>query len=141
MSHTSAHPMQLFDITSEQVDRVVAAFYARIRRHPELGAVFGAHIEGDAWGPHEAKIAAFWRNAILKERSYSGNPMRVHMLAGNVKPEHFSKWLALFDEVLVSELPENTARSFSALAHRIGRGLRVGLEQVQMPKDQPPILR
>jgi len=135
------HPFQLFDITADEIDRVVAVFYARIRQHPELGPVFCAHIQGEAWRPHEAKIAAFWRNAILKERSYSGNPMQVHMLAGNVKPAHFATWLALFDEVLAAELPETTARSFSALAHRIGRGLKLGLEQVQLPKDQPPILR
>ncbi len=140
MSHPTPNPMQLFDITSDEVDRVVAVFYARIRQHSELGPVFAAHIKGAEWAPHEAKIAAFWRNAILKERAYSGNPMQVHMVAGNVKPEHFAKWLGLFDEVLAEELPAETARPFSALAHRIGRGLRVGLEQVQRPADQPPIL-
>lgn len=141
MSHPTPNPMQLFDITAADVDRVVDVFYARIRQHPDLGPVFAAHIQGDEWTPHEAKIASFWRNAILKERSYSGNPMQVHMLAGNVKPEHFAKWLGLFDQVLAEELPPATARSFSALAHRIGRGLKLGLEQFQRPADQPPILR
>lgn len=144
MSHPSSppspHPMQLFDITAADVDRVVAVFYARIRQHPELGPVFAAHIAANDWPDHEAKIAAFWRNAILKERSYSGNPMQVHMMAGNVKPAHFAKWLGLFDEVLADQLAPDTARSFSALAHRIGRGLKLGLEQVQRPADQPPIL-
>lgn len=135
-----AHPMQLFEISAEQIDQVVTAFYARIRQHPELGPVFAAHIEAKDWPEHEAKIASFWRNGILKERSYSGNPMQVHMMAGNVKPAHFANWLALFDEVLEDQLPTDTARAFSALAHRIGRGLRLGLEHVQKPADQPPIL-
>ncbi|MFY0596575.1 MAG: group III truncated hemoglobin [Cognatishimia sp.] len=132
--------MQLFEISAEEIDQVVAAFYARIRQHPELGPVFAAHIATEDWPDHEAKIASFWRNGILKERSYSGNPMQVHMAAGNVMPTHFSDWLGLFDEVLADQLPPDTARAFSALAHRIGRGLRMGLEHVHQPSDQPPIL-
>lgn len=135
-----AHPMQLFEISPEEIERVVAKFYARIRQHPELGPVFAAHIEVSDWPTHEAKIASFWRNGILKERSYSGNPMQKHVLAGNVAPAHFATWLGLFDEVLQDELKPETARAFSALAHRIGRGLKLGLEQIQRPVDQPPIL-
>ncbi len=134
------NPLQLFDITPAQIDRVVASFYARIGQHSVLGPVFATHIPDDAWPEHEEKIARFWRNAILKERSYSGNPMRVHMQTSDVQPAHFEPWLALFDEVLHTELPAETARAFSALAHRIGRGLRLGLEQVRQPKDAPPIL-
>ncbi len=140
MAQDTQHPMQLFDITPDQVNRVVAAFYARIRQHPELGPVFAAHIAAEEWPQHEEKIAAFWRNAILKERSYAGNPMRVHMQTDDVTPAHFAPWLGLFDEVLSQQLPDETAKAFSALAHRIGRGLRMGLEQVRHPKDAPPKL-
>jgi len=134
------HPMQLFEISAEEIDQVVATFYARIRQHPELGPVFAAHIAAEDWPAHEAKIASFWRNGILKERSYSGNPMQVHMAAGNVMPAHFADWLALFDEVLADQLAPDTARAFSTLAHRIGRGLRMGMEHVHKPSHQPPIL-
>lgn len=134
-------PLQLFDISPAQIDRVVRVFYARIRIHDTLGPVFATHIEVAGWPEHEAKIAAFWRNAILKERSYSGNPMRVHMEAGNVEPSHFAQWLALFDEVLIAELSAETARSFSALAHRIGSGLRMGLENYPRADARVPSLR
>jgi hemoglobin len=136
---TVKNPLQLFDITPDQIDQIVAMFYMGIRQHDVLGPIFAAHIADDAWPEHEVKIAAFWRNAILKERSYSGNPMRVHMQTSDVQPAHFADWLALFDEVLAAQLPEDTARSFSALAHRIGHGLRLGLEQVRQPKDAPPV--
>nr|WP_271844411.1 group III truncated hemoglobin [Cognatishimia sp. SS12] len=135
------HPMQLFEITPAEVDRIVSVFYARIRRHPELGPIFAAHIAEGDWPAHEAKIAQFWRSAILKEGGYAGNPMRVHMSTPDVMPRHFTPWLALFDEVLSAQLSPDAAKAFSALAHRIGRGLRVGLEQVRAPKDAPPILR
>lgn len=113
------------DITPAQIDRVVAVFYARVRGHAVLGPVFAAHVTD--WPAHEARIAAFWRNAILFQRGYDGNPMQVHLAAGNVEPGHFAQWLDLFDQVLAQELPAQAA-GWSALAHRIGRALRMGLE-------------
>jgi len=112
-------------VTPLQIDQVVAAFYKRVRGDGELGAIFAEHVAD--WPAHEAKIAAFWRNALLFERSYDGNPMRVHQSAGSVRAAHFAVWLRLFDEVLFAQLPTCLAESWSALAHRIGRGLRYGL--------------
>ena len=135
------HPLKLFEITATEIDRVVTVFYARIRTHPDLGPVFGAHIAVDEWPAHEEKIARFWRNAILREGCYSGNPMRVHMETPDVQPTHFPLWLGLFDEVLAHELPEVTATAFSALAHRIGNGFVYGLTQLRQPRGAPPVLR
>ena len=113
---------------------VVAVFYARVRRDPGLSEIFSRHVQD--WPSHEAKIARFWANAILGEGSYSGNPMRVHMEAGSVRPEHFECWLRLFDRTLEDELEPGAAQAWSALAHRIGRGLRFGLETYPQP-DKP----
>jgi len=127
-----------FPITADQIDMVMRRFYAGVRKHPELGPVFANHITD--WPEHEAKIADFWRNAILFERSYDGNPMRAHMRAGDVRADHFDGWLALFDEVLQTTLPAETAASWSLLAHRIGRGLRMGVQDVQKPASDVPML-
>jgi hemoglobin len=127
-----------FPVTPAQIDQVVASFYARVRLHPKLGAVFATHIHD--WPPHEAKIARFWRNAILFERCYDGNPMAVHRAAGNVRPGMFDDWLALFDETLTETLPEDLAQAWSALAHRIGRGLRMGVVEGLTPFGTVPRL-
>lgn len=127
-----------FPISATQIDETVAMFYARIRLHPQLGAVFASHVQD--WPAHEAKIASFWRNAILFERCYDGNPMQVHQAAGNVRPGMFDAWLAQFDATLTETLPEDTAQQWSALAHRIGRGLRMGVANRGIA-DGPPILR
>jgi hemoglobin len=129
-----------FPVSAEDIDRVVAVFYAAIRRHEVLGPVFAAHVAD--WPTHEAKIAAFWRNAILYERSYDGSPMQAHMRAGNVEPPHFADWLMLFDETLRRTLPADVAAAWSDLAHRIGAGLRLGVENMRpAPGGRPPILR
>ena len=112
-------------ITPAEIDRVVAAFYTEIRQHPMLGAVFARHVTD--WRAHEAKVASFWRNAILLERGYAGNPMAVHKAAGNVRPGMFPAWLELFHTVLQRELPPAEAAAWNALARRIGASLSYGL--------------
>lgn len=124
-----------FAITEDQIAAVVTEFYACVRQHPGLGPVFAAHVTD--WPAHEAKITRFWRNAILHDRVYDGNPLEKHRNAGNVRIPMFDVWLGLFDSVLKRELPPETAAAWSALAHRIGRGLRFGMGA----GDGPPSLR
>jgi hemoglobin len=126
-----------FDITPAQIDAVIADFYACVREHPGLGPVFARHVTD--WPAHEEKIARFWRNAILYERDYQGNPMLVHMAAGDVRAPMFDVWLGLFDSILRRELTADLAAQWSALAHRIGRGLRMGVSQARV--GAPPLLR
>jgi len=125
-----------FPVTDAQIAAVVADFYAAVRLHPVLGPVFAAHVTD--WPAHEVKITAFWRNAILFERGYDGNPMAKHQQAGNVRPGMFEPWLALFDATLTKHLPEETALQWSALVHRIGRGLRYGLVDAGSAPGQVP---
>tara|TARA_B110000908_G_C10260609_1_gene458980 strand:- start:2203 stop:2595 length:393 start_codon:yes stop_codon:yes gene_type:complete len=115
-----------FQITRTQIAHVVAVFYHRVRMDSVLGPIFATHVTD--WSLHEAKITDFWANAILHERVYDGNPMKKHMQAGNVEPDHFRTWLAIFDDVLQAELQSDVAQLWSALAHRIGRGLQYGLQ-------------
>lgn len=139
MSRQAPHPLPpRFAVTADEIDLVVQEFYEAIRSHPGLGPVFARHVSD--WPAHEAKIARFWRNAILYERSYDGNPMLVHQAAGDVRPGMFEPWLALFDAVLRRNLKPDVAEAWSALAHRIGRGLRMGVVP-QSPHGAPPLLR
>ncbi|MBC7146518.1 MAG: group III truncated hemoglobin [Thioclava marina] len=120
-----ADPLARFEISEEEIDRVIARFYERVRAHSMLGPVFAVHV--DDWPAHEAKVARFWKNAILRKPVYDGSPMQVHRAAGNVRPGMFSTWLAEFDKVLRAELDPAQAEGWSALAHRIGRSLRQGV--------------
>ncbi|MGR3616701.1 MAG: group III truncated hemoglobin [Paracoccaceae bacterium] len=135
---TTANPLRKFDVTADQIDHVTEIFYARIRQHHVLGPVFAAHVTD--WPEHEAKIAGFWRNAILREGSYNGNPMRVHVSRPDIKAEHFPLWLDLFHDVLHQSLPEDIASQWMALARRIGDGFRMGIVSMrQKPNDIPSL--
>ena len=113
-------------VKQAQIARVVTVFYAGVREHPQLGPIFDAHVTD--WPAHQEKIVRFWSNALLSHRGYDGNPMAVHRAAGNVNAVHFAVLLAMFDAALKQELPADLAGAWSALAHRIGRGLKYGLE-------------
>lgn len=133
-----ANPLARFEITADQISHVVAVFYGRVRRHETLAPIFAAHVTD--WPEHEEKIASFWRNAILREKGYNGNPMRVHVARSDVKAEHFPIWLGLFHQVLAEELPEQTALQWGALADRIGEGFRTGIVAMRQSVDEPPRL-
>lgn len=128
-----------FAITDEQIATVVTEFYAVMRTHPGLGPIFARHVTD--WPAHESKIIRFWRNAILFDRDYHGNPMLVHQAAGDVRSPMFDVWLGLFDSVLNRHLPPETAAAWSALAHRIGRGLRFGVDDARRTAGDTPDLR
>ncbi|PIE07103.1 MAG: globin family protein [Rhodobacterales bacterium] len=139
--------MLKFDIEAQDIDRLVAAFYARVRAHEKLGPVFARAIapddhagEGPEWRAHEAKIAAFWRNACGLDRSYSGSPMRAHVENPEVRPGMFSSWLDLFGETARDVLTPDKAASITALAERIGQSLRYQVTQRGQDRGAPPKL-
>jgi len=125
-------------LTRQDISDVVGAFYARVRAHNILGPVFAAHVTD--WPAHEEKITCFWVNAILQDKSYSGNPMQVHMRAGNVEIDHFAMWLHLFDETLNEHLASPLGDQWSQLAHRIGRGLSLGIDDARRSHQVVPNL-
>lgn len=131
-----------FPITAEEIDVVVTEFYARVREDETLAPVFFQSLPPlpKAWMVHEEKIAAFWRNAILFERSYDGNPQKVHSERDAVEAEHFAVWLDLFDVVLKEKLRPEQAAAWSDLAHRIGRGLKMGVVQARAKYGDVPDL-
>ncbi len=129
-------------MTPDQIDRVVAVFYAAIRRHEVLDPVFAA-LSPD-WPEHEEKDRPSSRkNAIpcCTNAITTAVAMQAHMRAGDVHAQHFAPWLMLFDETLRRTLPPETAEAWSQLAHRIGAGLRMGVEDLRERMPGPPVLR
>lgn len=139
---TTANPLQRFDMTTDDIDRLMSAFYARVRRHEVLGPIFLNAVGegGEEWEEHEAKIASFWRNALLMDRDYSGNPMMVHMMNPDIEVGHFPIWLELFRSVAFQVLDSAKASNIADLADRIGRGLSFGIANARQSSSEPPVL-
>ncbi len=100
------------------IDRVVRAFYARVRRDPLLAPVFEAAI--DDWEPHLRRIAAFWSSVALMTGRYHGRPVQRH-LSLPVGAAHFDRWLALWEETAAALCPPEGAAHLTDAARRIAR--------------------
>ena len=127
-------------ITRDDIDTLLARFYADIREEPTLGPIFEGRIgaDEDVWAKHIAKIGDFWSNVMLHTRIYQGNPMRVHMGIHEIRPVHFEIWLDLFEATARDVLPEGKANAFNSMARRIGSSLSMGI--AQMEKGPVPFL-
>lgn len=104
---------------------LVDAFYARVRRHPELGPVFADAVHD--WDAHLRLLVSFWSSVMLGTRSYRGNPMAVHRGVAGLHAGLFAPWLALWRETAHEQLAADDAARAVAHAERIGDSLRQGL--------------
>ena len=111
-------------IDEAMIDRLVRAFYARVRADETLGPIFAARIED--WEPHLKRMCAFWSSVALMSGAYHGQPMQKH-LPLPIDANHFDRWLELFAETAREMCPPKAAEHFIERAHKIAESLELGL--------------
>ncbi len=104
-------------VTEGHIRHVVEEFYRRARLDPTLGPVFADRVRD--WDKHLATMTDFWSAALLRSGRYSGNPIRQHRAVGGLTPEHFDRWIALFQAAVSEVCPEAQARAFLVRALRM----------------------
>ncbi|MBV7257919.1 group III truncated hemoglobin [Pacificimonas sp. WHA3] len=119
MAHTSS-------LTEASLERVIPAFYARVRKDDLIGPVFNDAI--DDWGPHLEKLIAFWSSVMLTSGRYKGNPVAAHAKHARIlTPDMFERWLALWRQTTNDLLPVADAQAMQAKAERISESLKLAL--------------
>ena len=111
-------------IDEAMIERLVYAFYAKVRADDLLGPVFAVRIAD--WAPHLERMCRFWSAVALMSGRYHGNPMEKH-LPLPVDAAHFDRWLALFEETAGEMCPPRAAAHFIERAHRIAESLELGI--------------
>jgi hemoglobin len=102
--------------------QLVALFYERVRQDSQLGPIFNDAIED--WPHHLTKLTDFWHAVMLTSGRYKGNPMMQHLRHGDrITPEHFERWLALWDPATAETMAPEHAAALQAKARRIGEAL------------------
>src|SRR3546814_2312981 len=95
------------DIDEQELERLVALFYARVRADEELGPIFNDAI--DDWPEHLEKLVAFWSSVVLTSGRYKGNPMAAHLKhRDRITPALFDRWLGLWN-MTTSRSEEHTS--------------------------------
>jgi hemoglobin len=121
---SSAHVPR--NTTRADLARLVDAFYADVFADRHLGPLF-AHLAGERWPEHRARMIEFWSTTLLHTRSYRGNVMRKHVgLLPALQPAHFEHWLGLWRRHTVQQLHPDDAEELFATARGIARNLHLG---------------
>ena len=120
------------------IERLVCAFYGKVRRDPELGPIFNREIKD--WEEHMTKLCDFWSSVTLMTGRFKGQPMAVHARLPDIDPAHFARWLALFHETAGEVCPPAAAALFGGKADQIGESLQLGLA-VSRGEPLPPLRR
>ena len=111
-------------ITEGMIERLVRAFYDKVRADEMLAPVFAAKISD--WEPHLQQMFAFWSSVALMTGRYHGTPMVKHMRLP-VDASHFDRWLALFEETAREICPPQAVVHFMERARRIAASLEMGI--------------
>jgi hemoglobin len=113
-------------LTDESLPSFLEAFYAKVRRDPDLGPVFAAAIPDEDWPAHLRRIGDFWSTVLFKTGRYKGNPFGPHVAKG-IHEEHFARWLSLFEETAQERFAADDAAILMDFAGRIASSLKAGL--------------
>ena len=109
----------------DDIALLVNTFYAKIRRHPELGPFFNETITD--WPAHLELLTDFWESQLFLNRSYHGNPIQAHCevdraFSHSITMEHFGMWLQVWigtlEELFTGErawIARNRARKMATM--------------------------
>ena len=107
------------------ITKLVHEFYDDIRADDELAPIFNLAI-GPHWESHLDRMVDFWCTVTLGKRGFQGNVYGKHMALSGVEPEHFRRWLALFESHTKRLFSPDDATEFQIVARRIAASLQYG---------------
>jgi len=102
---------------------MVDEFYLEIRKDTEIGPIFQAVIAND-WDRHLQLMCDFWSSVLLTSKRYYGNPFRAHLMVQDIKPEHFDRWLELFQATVTKLFVPTLADDIYLRASRMGAAIK-----------------
>lgn len=121
-------------VTEADLEQLVKTFYSKASGDPLLGPVFARAIPD--WEGHYQIVQNFWSRALLGTSRYSGMPFAAHIPL-QLKPEHFTRWVALFKETADAVLePVAAARAIAKVEH-MSICFQAGLFPPETPAGAP----
>jgi len=117
-SNRSAEPDE------HNIRALVEAFYARVDDDILLRPIFERELTG-RWDEHLARMTTFWSSLVLGSKNYRGNVQEVHRPLGDIEPQHFARWLALFLDTVQARYEPAAAVQFMEPALRIAQSLQL----------------
>ncbi|RYD68884.1 MAG: group III truncated hemoglobin [Verrucomicrobiaceae bacterium] len=124
------------------IERLVNAFYDKVRRDDMLGFIFNDVAKTD-WAAHLPKMYAFWETVIFGTGGFSGNPLAAHMrlvpLTEMGRPQ-FDRWLAVFVETVDELFSGAKAEHIKSCAADMANVIHARINNVQQARFDPATL-
>lgn len=117
--------MQALPLDRASITSLVHQFYDEVRADPVLGPVFDGAI-GERWDPHLERMVEFWSTVMLGTRAFQGNVFGKHMALQGIEPDHFLRWLTMFEATAARLFEPAVADEFITVARRIAASLQYG---------------
>ena len=118
-------------ITESEISTLVDAFYVKVRKDSDIGPIFNSII--DDWPYHLAILKDFWSTVLLTTGRYKGDPMMKYLQL-SLDPQHFERWLTLFEETANETLSLDHAAIIIQKSHRIAQNFKAGISH---HRDRP----
>ena len=113
-------------IDEAALERLIPAFYARVRADAEIGPLFNEAVHD--WPDHLERLVAFWSSVMLTSGRYKGSPMAAHLKHRDmIAPAMFDRWLAIWADTTNELLAPGAAAALQAKAARIAESLQLAL--------------
>jgi hemoglobin len=86
--------------TRQNIELLVKLFYDKVKKDELLAPVFNKQIPTEQmWSEHLGIMNNFWETVLFAEQAYRGNPFPKHLNL-EISPEHFTRWISLFNETV-----------------------------------------
>ena len=113
-------------IDETALERLIPAFYARVRADADIGPLFNDAVHD--WPDHLERLVAFWSSVMLTSGRYKGSPMAAHLKHRDmITPAMFDRWLAISADTTNELLAPGAATAMQAKAARIAESLQLAL--------------
>jgi hemoglobin len=125
--------------TRADIERMVDAFYDRVRVDQQLGPIFQmAQVD---WVRHLPRMYDFWESVLFGATGFKGNPLETHRQLAQRTPLtglDFERWLELFDRSVDSLFSGPMAEEAKQRASRIAviMATRIHADQIS-PGSSP----
>ncbi|MCL4220656.1 MAG: group III truncated hemoglobin [Phycisphaerales bacterium] len=108
-------------ITEDDVRRVVDAFYDVAAEDEVLGPIFQQYVHN--WPDHMVRLYNFWSAVILQTGRYAGRPFEAHAQISQLRPEHFDRWLLLWEQTVAKTITPPLQGAFTNPARRMASSM------------------
>lgn len=120
-----------------KVETMVRQFYADVLKDDIVGPYFiralGDNLNNGKWYEHLHTLDNFWLLVMMGEKGYGGHPFPPHAFIGQMYPETFQRWLALFkgvvDSLFIPEIAEQFYKKADILAEQFMDNLDINDEE------------